>query len=82
MGVLAGCLGYSNSDDMDGLVYWSDSDPTNNTGANGCNTGDTNDGSGVSSCKYYGQYSGAYWHWFTTWANHQPQSRRCLHHAG
>jgi hypothetical protein len=70
MGVLAGCLGYSNSDDMDGLVYWSDADPTNNTGANGCNTSDTNDGSGVSSCKYYGQYSGAYWHWFTTWANH------------
>jgi len=41
MGVLAGCLGYSNSDDMDGLVYWTDADPTNNTGANGCNTTDT-----------------------------------------
>jgi hypothetical protein len=70
MGVLAGCLGYSNSDDMDGLVYWSDSDPTNNTGANGCNGSDTYDGSGVNSCHYYAQFSGAYWHWFTTWANH------------
>jgi hypothetical protein len=70
MGALAGCLGYGNSDDMDGLVYWSDADPTNNTGGNGCNSSDTNDGSGVSSCKYYGQFSGAYWHWFTTWANH------------
>jgi hypothetical protein len=70
MGVLAGCLGYSNSDDMDGLLYWSDEDVTNNTGANGCNSSDTYDGNGVSSCKYYGQYSGAYWHWFTSWANH------------
>jgi hypothetical protein len=70
MGVLAGCLGYSSSDDMDGLVYWSDTDPTNNTGANGCNTTDTYDGNGVSSCHYYSQYSGAYWHWFTSWANH------------
>jgi hypothetical protein len=31
MGALASCLGYSSSDDMDGLIYWSDSDPTNNT---------------------------------------------------
>jgi hypothetical protein len=69
MGALAGCLGYSNSDDMDGLIYWSDADPTNNTGANGCNNSDTHDGNAVS-CQYYGQYSGAYWHWFTTWANH------------
>jgi len=70
MGALAGCLGYSNSDDMDGLLYWSDSDPTNNTGANGCNTTDTNDGNGVTSCHYYSQFTGAYWHWFTSWANH------------
>ncbi|MGO8991842.1 MAG: hypothetical protein ACLQVI_00835 [Polyangiaceae bacterium] len=70
MGLLAGCLGYSNADDMDGLVYWSDTDPTNNTSSNGCNTYDTYDGNGVSSCHYYSQYSGAYWHWFTSWANH------------
>jgi hypothetical protein len=70
MGVLAGCLGYSNSDDMDGLLYWSDEDVTTNTGANGCNSSDTYDGNGVSSCKYYSQYSGAYWHWFTSWSNH------------
>jgi hypothetical protein len=38
MGLLACYLGYSSSDDMDGLLYWSDSDPTNNTGGNGCNT--------------------------------------------
>jgi hypothetical protein len=69
MGALAGCLGYSNSDDMDGLLYWSDSDPTANTSGNGCNTSDTNDGK-VNSCHYYAQYSGAYWHWLTSWANH------------
>jgi hypothetical protein len=63
MGVLAGCLGYSSSDDTDGLLYWSDSDPTTNTSANGCPSGD-------HSCHYYGQFSGAYWHWFETWANH------------
>lgn len=69
MGVLAGCEGYSSSDDMDGLVYWSDSDPTNNTNANGCTTSGTAY-SGVNSCHYYGQFSGAYWHWFNSWANH------------
>ncbi|HEY8087066.1 MAG TPA: hypothetical protein VIF09_04460, partial [Polyangiaceae bacterium] len=69
MGALAGCLGYSNSDDMDGLVYWSDADPTNNTGANGCNSSDTNDGS-ANSCHYFSQFTGAYWHWINTWANH------------
>jgi hypothetical protein len=62
MGALAGCLGYGSSDDMDGLIYWSDADPTNNTSGNGCPSG--------SMCHYYGQYSGAYWHWFATWANH------------
>ena len=69
MGALAGCLGYSNSDDMDGLLYWSDSDPTNNTSANGCNTSDTYDGN-VTSCHYYSQFTGAYWHWITSSANH------------
>jgi hypothetical protein len=63
MGALATCLGYSSSDDMDGLVYWSDSDPTNNTGANGCPSSD-------HSCHYYSQFTGAYWHWFESWANH------------
>ena len=63
MGALASCLGYSSSDDMDGLLYWSDSDPTNNTGANGCPSGD-------HSCHYYSQFSGLYWHWFESWANH------------
>lgn len=62
MGTLAGCLGYSSSDDMDGLLYWSDEDPTNNTAANGCN--------GNPHCKYYSQFSGSYWHWFESWGNH------------
>ncbi len=63
MGALAGCLGYSSSDDMDGLLYWSDSDPTNNIYANNCPSGD-------HSCHYYAQFTGAYWHWFETWSNH------------
>ncbi len=63
MGTLASCLGYSSSDDMDGLLYWSDSDPTNNTSANGCPTND-------HSCHYYAQFTGSYSHWFESWANH------------
>jgi hypothetical protein len=63
MGALAVCLGYDDWDDMDGLLYWSDSDPTNNTGANGCPSGD-------HSCHYYSQFTGSYWHWFESWANH------------
>jgi hypothetical protein len=73
MGLLAGCEGYGSSDDMDGLLYWSDSDPTgNSTPSNGagCNTYDTAYGNGVTSCHYYSQYSGNYIHWFTSWANH------------
>ena len=62
MGALAVCLGYSNSDDMDGLLYWSDSYSTNNTSANGCNTTDTYDGNGVNSCHYYSQFTGNYKH--------------------
>jgi hypothetical protein len=67
MGALSGCLGYSSSDDTDGLLYFSDEDPTSNTAANGC----YNDSAyGNTTCKYYSQYSGAYWHWFTSWGNH------------
>jgi hypothetical protein len=69
MGALACYLGYSSGDDMDGLLYWSDSDPTNDTNNNGCNTSDTAYG-GTNSCHYYSQFTGLYWHWFTTWANH------------
>ena len=63
MGALAVCLGYDDYDDMDGLLYWSDSDPTNNTGGNNCPSSD-------HSCHYYSQFTGAYWHWFESWANH------------
>jgi hypothetical protein len=69
MGALACYLGYSSSNDMDGLLYWSDSDPTNNTSANGCSASGTAYG-GTNSCHYTSQFSGAYWHWITTWANH------------
>jgi len=62
MGALSSCLGWSSSDDLDGLLYWSDSDPTNNTSANGCPSG--------SMCHYYSQFTGSYWHWFSSWANH------------
>jgi hypothetical protein len=62
MGILSGCLGYNSSDDLDGLLYWSDSDPTNNTGGNNC--------PGDRSCHYYAQFTGSYWHWFESWANH------------
>ena len=63
MGILSSCMGYSRSDDLDGLIYWSDSDPTNDPSANGCPSDD-------KSCHYYAQFTGRYWHWFESWANH------------
>ncbi|MGD0529582.1 MAG: hypothetical protein ABSE49_30875 [Polyangiaceae bacterium] len=69
MGLLACYLGYSSSNDMDGLLYWSDTDPTNNTSANGCSASGTAY-SGTNSCHYFAQFTGSYWHWITTWANH------------
>lgn len=69
MGLLAACLGTSDSDDTDGLLYWSDEDVTADVASNGCNSTDTHDGNAVS-CHYYPQYTGAYWHWFASWANH------------
>jgi hypothetical protein len=64
MGALAVCLGYDSNDDMDGLLYWSDTDPTNTPNAN------TNCPSNDHSCHYYSQFTGLYWHWFESWANH------------
>jgi hypothetical protein len=66
MGALAGCMGSSSSDDMDGLLYWSDEDPTSAnpaTGGAGCPAGD-------HSCHTYAGWTGSYRHWIESWANH------------
>jgi hypothetical protein len=63
MAAIAGCLGSNATDAMDGLVYWSDSDPTNDITRNNCPTND-------NSCHAYPSFTGAYWHWFESWANH------------
>jgi hypothetical protein len=57
MGTLVGCVGYSQDDDSDGVLWSKDSDPTSNP--NGSNGG-----------KYLAQYTGYYWHWIESWANH------------
>jgi hypothetical protein len=68
MGSLASCLGYSSSDDTDGLLYWSDEDPTAYTTTT---TTDPNYRGCVNGhCKYYAQFTGDYRHWFESWANH------------
>ena len=57
MGLLCGCVGYSSDDDTDAIVWQYDSDPTSNTG-------------GSNGGKYRSQYTGYYWHWVASWANH------------
>jgi hypothetical protein len=57
MGLLAGCIGYSADDDTDGILWMYDSDPT-------ANPSSSNGG------KTRSQYTGYYWHWFGSWANH------------
>jgi hypothetical protein len=57
LGTLCGCIGYSSDDDADGILWMYDTDPTSNT--NGSNGG-----------KYSANYTGYYWHWFNSWANH------------
>lgn len=57
MGVLVGCVGYSTDDDTDGVVWSYDSDPTSNAAS-------SNGG------KYRSQWTGYYWHWVASWANH------------
>lgn len=57
MGVLVGCVGYSSDDDTDGVLWNYDSDPTSNP-------------SGSNGGKYRSQYTGYYWHWVPSWANH------------
>lgn len=57
MGALCGCVGFSASDDADGVVWQMDSDPTANPSTSG-------------GGKTRSQYTGYYWHWVASWANH------------
>ncbi len=57
LGTLVGCIGYSTDDDTDGVVWMYDSDPTSNP-------------SGSNGGKYRSQWTGYYWHWVASWANH------------
>lgn len=57
MGALVGCVGYSSDDDTDGVLWQYDSDPTSSPS--------TSNGG-----KYRSQYTGKYWHWVASWANH------------
>lgn len=57
MGLLTACVGYSSDDDTDGVLWQYDSDPTSNPG-------------GSNGGKYRSQYTGYYWRWVPSWANH------------
>ncbi len=57
LGAVCAAVGYSDSDDSDGLVWMYDSDPTSNPGGSG-------------GGKYNANFTGYYWHWVTSWANH------------
>jgi hypothetical protein len=57
MGALVACVGYSSDDDTDGVLWTYDSDPTSNP-------------SGSNGGKFRSQYTGYYWHWISSWANH------------
>ncbi len=57
MGILAGCVGYSTDDDTDGVLWHYDNDPTSSPS--------TSNGG-----KYRAEYTGKYWSWVASWANH------------
>lgn len=57
MGLLCGCIGTSSDDDSDGILWNYDSDPTSNPG-------------GSNGGKYRAQWTGYYWHFISSWANH------------
>jgi len=57
MGILAGCVGYSTDDDTDGVLWHYDNDPTSSPS--------TSNGG-----KYRAEYTGNYWRWVPSWANH------------
>lgn len=57
LGTLCGCIGYSTDDDSDGILWMYDTDPTSNT-------------AGSNGGKYRSQYTGYYWHFSASKANH------------
>jgi hypothetical protein len=57
MGALCGCIGYSTDDDTDGVLWMYDTDPTANP-------------AGSNGGKYRAEYTGNYWRWGASWANH------------
>ena len=57
LGILCGCVGFSSSDDTDGVLWQLDTDPTSNPAA-------SNGG------KLRAEYTGMYWHWVSSFANH------------
>jgi hypothetical protein len=57
LGALCGCVGFSSSDDTDGILWQFDTDPTSNPSA-------SNGG------KQRAEYTGLYWHWVASFANH------------
>jgi hypothetical protein len=57
LGILCGCIGFSSSDDTDGVLWQFDTDPTSNP-------------SGSNGGKLRAEYTGLYWHWVASFANH------------
>lgn len=57
LGLLCGCVGFSSSDDTDGILWQFDTDPTSNP-------------SGSNGGKLRAEYTGMYWHWVASFANH------------
>jgi len=57
LGLLCGCVGFSSNDDTDGVLWQFDTDPTSNPSA-------SNGG------KLRSEYTGYYWHWVASFANH------------
>jgi hypothetical protein len=57
MGLLCGCIGTTSDDDSDGILWNYDTDPTSSPS--------TSNGG-----KYRSQYTGYYWHFISSWANH------------
>ncbi len=57
LGLLCGCVGFSSSDDTDGILWQFDTDPTSNPSGSNCG-------------KLRAEYTGMYWHWVASFANH------------
>ncbi|MGZ3417406.1 MAG: hypothetical protein ACXVEF_15435 [Polyangiales bacterium] len=57
MGTLCSCIGTSDDDQADGILWQYDTDPT-------ADPGNSNGG------KYQPAFTGRYWHWLSSWSNH------------